>query len=130
MIAVDSSSLIAYLEGAQGPDVEATGWALDHRQAVLPPAVLTEVLSEPTLTSDLRNLFTQIPLLEVTEGYWERAGLLRARVLRQGRRARLADTLIAQSCLDHDVALITRDTDFQPFVRTAGLPLFSLRRRS
>jgi predicted nucleic acid-binding protein len=33
------------------------------------------------------------------------------------------DTLIAQSCLDHDVPLITRDADFRPFERLARLKL-------
>jgi predicted nucleic acid-binding protein len=34
----------------------------------------------------------------------------------------LADTLIAQACLDHEVPLVTRDPDFRHF-RTAGLRL-------
>lgn len=57
-----------------------------------------------------------IPRLEQLPEYWERAGDLRARVLETGRRARTADVLIAQSCLDHDVPLITADADFQHFV--------------
>jgi len=35
----------------------------------------------------------------------------------------LADTLIAQSCIDHDVRLVTRDDDFRHFVRLGGLRL-------
>jgi predicted nucleic acid-binding protein len=38
-------------------------------------------------------------------------------------RARLADTLIAQSCIDNDVALITRDADFRHFAKYCGLRL-------
>jgi predicted nucleic acid-binding protein len=130
LIAIDTSSLIAYLSGADGRDVEATGLALSHRQAVLPPVVLSELLSEPRLTSEMKELFTQLPLLEVTDGYWERAGLLRANAIARGRKAPLADALIAQSCLDHDVPLLTRDAHFRLFVRTAGLTLvaFSARR--
>jgi predicted nucleic acid-binding protein len=60
-------------------------------------------------------------VLEISEGYWERAGLLRARVLARGLRARLADTLIAQSCLDHNLPLVTRDADFRHFVRLGGM---------
>ncbi|HEV8308109.1 MAG TPA: PIN domain-containing protein [Methylomirabilota bacterium] len=127
MIAVDTSSFVAYLSGAEGPDVDATGWALEHSQAAVPPVVLTELLSDPGLAPDVKDLFVRLPLLDVTLGYWERAGLLRAKVLARGRRARLADTLIAQSCLDHDVELVTRDADFRPFVRAGGLRLFSAR---
>ena len=66
-------------------------------------------------------LFKQLPLLGVSDGYWERAGQLRARVLALRRKARLADSLIAQSCLDHGLALITRDGDFRRFAEAAGL---------
>jgi predicted nucleic acid-binding protein len=38
-------------------------------------------------------------------------------------RPKIADTLIAQSCLDHDVPLITRDVDFKAFQKFAGLQL-------
>ena len=123
MIAVDTSSLVAYLSGATGADVEATAVALEHRQAALPPLVLSELLSDPKLRRDVKEAFLALPLLEILEGYWERAGLLRARILAHGRRARLADTLIAQSCLDHDVGLVTRDSDFGHFRRLAGLQL-------
>ncbi|MEK7445308.1 MAG: PIN domain-containing protein [candidate division NC10 bacterium] len=103
MIALDSSALVSYLAGDAGADVEATALVLDHRQAVLPPVVLSELLSDPGLPAAVRESLLLLPRLEVLDGYWERAGLLRARVLARGQRARLADTLIAQSCIDHDI---------------------------
>ena len=115
MIAVDTSSLVHYLAGSDGQDVEAVELALAERQVCFPPVVLSELLSDPMLTPGMAELFAEIPLLELRPGFWERAGLLRARVLSAGRRARLADALIAQSCLDHDVTLITRDRDFKHF---------------
>ena len=60
-------------------------------------------------------------MLPLTDSYWERAGLLRASILRRGATARLADTLIAQQCLDHHATLVTRDRDFKIFRQTAGL---------
>jgi hypothetical protein len=123
VIAVDSSSWIAYLSGDRGGDAELVESALAERQVCLPPVVLTEILSDSKLTEKVVALFRQLPLLAVSEGYWERAGGLRAKVLSTGRKAPLADSLIAQSCLDHDVPLITRDSDFQPFVRIARLKL-------
>jgi hypothetical protein len=62
--------------------------------------VLTELLSDPKVTRVVKDLFLQLPVLDITEGYWHRTGLLRSRLLARGRRARLADGLIAQSCLD------------------------------
>jgi predicted nucleic acid-binding protein len=127
VIAVDTSSFVAYLSGAEGPDVVATGWALEHRQAVVPPVVLSELLGDARLAREVKEFFVRLPLLDVTPGYWEQAGLLRAKILARGSRARLADTLIAQSCLDHDVGLVTRDVDFRRFAGAAGLKLFGAR---
>lgn len=123
MIAVDSSSWIAYLSGSDGPDVTAVDEALAQRQACLPPVVLAELLSDPKLPASVASLLRGLPLLDVSEGFWERTALLRARLLARRRRARLADALIAQSCLDHDLPLIARDSDFLHVARAAGLKL-------
>jgi predicted nucleic acid-binding protein len=44
-------------------------------------------------------------------------------VLATRRKARFGDALIAQSCIDHGVALLTRDRDFVTFARAARLNL-------
>jgi hypothetical protein len=116
VIAIDTSSWIAFLSGSEGPDLALVERALAERQACLPPVVLSELLSDPELPRRVQVLFLELPLLALSEGYWERAGRLRARILASRRRARLADTLIAQSCLDHAVPLVSRDDDFRSFV--------------
>jgi hypothetical protein len=124
VIAVDSSALIAYLSGSSSsPAVNATDVALRERQVCLPPVVLSELLSDPKLPARVGALLLELPLLDVIDGYWERAGRLRATVLAARRRARLADTLIAQSCLDHDVPLIALDRDFRHFAAVSNLEL-------
>ena len=47
--------------------------ALEHAQAALPPVVLTELLSDPNVRAPVKDLFLQLPVLEITEGYWQRA---------------------------------------------------------
>jgi predicted nucleic acid-binding protein len=123
LIALDSSSLIAYLGGAEGRDVDLVDRLLADRQACLPPVVLTELLSDPKLPRSVVEHLLQLPVLTVSDGYWQRAGQLRAKTLSKRRKAKLADTLIAQSCLDHDVPLVTRDADFQAFRGAGGLKL-------
>jgi predicted nucleic acid-binding protein len=66
---------------------------------------------------------SQLPLLESDPAFWERAGRLRAKLISRRHRARFADTLIAQSCIDHDVRLVTRDEDFRHFARIRRLCL-------
>jgi predicted nucleic acid-binding protein len=121
VIALDTSSVIAFLSGDDGADVTAVEAALRLRQGVFPPVVITELVS--AANAEITSLISAVPRLETRNGYWERAGKLRARLLRRGLKARLADTLIAQSCLDHDVALITRDKDFRQFAAYASLRL-------
>jgi predicted nucleic acid-binding protein len=123
VIALDTSSMIAFLSGQRGNDVTALEVALRLRQGVFPPVVVTELLSDPVVRADIGTLIRAVPRLEILDGYWERAGKLRARLLRRGLKARLADTLIAQSCLDHEVSLLTRDRDFRNFANHAGLTL-------
>ncbi len=123
MIAVDTSTLITYLAGDGGRDVEALDLALAHNQARLPPVVVTEMLSAPNAPEHLARLLSALPILEIGDGYWERAGQLRRRLLARGIKAPLADALICQSCLDHDVPLLTRDRDFRHFAKHGDLTL-------
>jgi predicted nucleic acid-binding protein len=123
VIAADTSSWIAFLEGSGGEDVRLLDRALDDRQVVMVPVVLTELLSDPRLPSDVAKTISEIPLIEVASGYWQRAGALRGKVLAKRRRARLGDALIAQSCIDQGIPLITRDRDFRAFAAAANLNL-------
>jgi predicted nucleic acid-binding protein len=127
VIAVDTSSWIAYLAGDDGEDATLVDQALRDELAVMPPAVLCELLSDPRLSTHLKEHFMRFPLLETGSGYWTRTSLLRANVLKRKHRARLADSLIAQSCIDHDVTLITRDSDFRWFARYGKLKLLAPR---
>ena len=86
MIALDSSALIAYLEGGKGAAVEAVEVALSERQACLPPVVLTELVSDPALPVEVAALLGELPLLGVEDGYWERAGRLAPACSRRGAR--------------------------------------------
>ena len=123
MIAIDTSSLIAFLSGSQGPDVEWVDKVLTDKIAVLPPVVLTELLSDSSLPKTTLELFTQLPLLNLSAHYWNNAGLLRAKIISAGFKARLADTLIAQTCIENAVPLIARDKDFRHFQKYGGLKL-------
>ncbi|HVQ53432.1 MAG TPA: PIN domain-containing protein [Mycobacterium sp.] len=121
--AIDSSALIGYLGGVDRPDTRLVHQLLSAGTAVLPPVVVTEVLSQPGLPKNVAVLISALEILPVTDGFWERAGRTRSRVIAKGRRARLADTLIAQACLDHDIPLITHDADFKRFAAVVGLRL-------
>jgi predicted nucleic acid-binding protein len=123
MIAADTSTWVAYLEGGQGEDVQLLERALESRQVVMAPVVLTELLSDPKLPPSLAETLSEVPMIQMEPGFWKRTGILRAKVLSNPRKARLGDALIAQSCIDRDIPLLTRDRDFRAFAQAAGLDL-------
>jgi len=123
VVAIDTSTWIAFVQGSDGVDVQHLDMSLAAGMATFPPIVVTEILSEPTLPAQQRTVVLGLPTMEIADGYWTRAAATRATILARGLRARLADTLIAQSCIDHDVALITRDGDFRHFSEHCGLRL-------
>ena len=124
MIAADTSSWISFFEGDEGQDVLALTKALQARQVVMAPPVLTELLSDPELSPSVAQILLELPMVPLKEGFWQRAGKLRSRALARKRKARLGDALIAQCCIDADIPLITRDGDFKAFAETLKLKLF------
>ena len=120
MIAIDTSALARYLAGNQDRFHFVLTDALKRSEASLPPVVITELLSNPSLTPQQNDFILRLPVLPLQPGIWQRAGLLRADLLRRGLKAHLADCLIAQSCIDNDAPLITYDRDFRHF-ESAGL---------
>src|SRR5215831_3814359 len=102
MIAADTSTWIAFLQGERGEDTDLLDQALGNKQVVMVPVVLTELLSDPQLDPEVRRVLAELPLVETRDGFWLRATTLRSEVLSKRRKARLGDALIAQFCVDHD----------------------------
>jgi predicted nucleic acid-binding protein len=123
LIAADSSSLINYFRGAGSPDRALVRRAVAAESLWLPPPVKTELLSGRLSGPDMAVFLQNAPLLDITPGYWERAAASRRLVLSRGLKAKLADTLIAQCCIDADVPLIAADGDFRHFADLCGLKL-------
>ncbi len=123
MIAADTSTWVAFLEGGAGADTELLDRALADRQVLMVPVVRAELLGDPKLPSEIARTLCEVPLVEIETDYWQRAGRLRAKVLAKRRKARLGDALIAQSCIDRGISLLTRDRDFPAFAESAGLAL-------
>jgi predicted nucleic acid-binding protein len=126
MTCADTSSFVAYIHGEQGSDVELVDRALRDYSLVLAPASVAELLSDTLLTPSQEKTVLGLQQLEITPGYWARVGQLRANLFRRGFRPKIADTLIAQSCLDHSVPLVTRDRDFTAFQKFAGLSILTI----
>ena len=68
MIAADTSTWIGFLEGDAGEDIEMLAKALGDRQVVMAPPVLTELLSDPELSSSAARTLSDVPLIELCWG--------------------------------------------------------------
>jgi len=124
MIAADTSTLIDYFQGKNNQQTEKLDEILHAQSLVLPPIVLVEILSDPFLPKKFIERLEELPTLELTENFWQRAGVTRSKLISKKLKARLADTLIAQSCIDNEVPLLTRDGDFRHFAKYCRLVLF------
>ena len=123
MIAVDTSTFIAYMEGEQARDTAIVDKAALDGAIVLPPVCITEIMSTPGLPKELEEWLLAVNDMNLSAGYWSRAGRTRAHLLKKGLKARVADTLIAQACIDSGIPLITRDKDFRHFANHCDLEL-------
>jgi predicted nucleic acid-binding protein len=123
LICADSNCWIAYLAGDRSQDLEILDRAVADNAIVMSPVVLSELLSDPMLGAEDEADLCAVQLMELQPGYWNRAGKLRALLYSKRLKPKLADTLIAQLCIDNDVPLITRDRDFSHFAKHAGLRL-------
>ncbi len=63
-----------FLEGSAGGDAQLLDKALEDRQVVMVPVVLTELLSDPKLPTGVAETLSEVPLVEIGSGYWQRAG--------------------------------------------------------
>jgi predicted nucleic acid-binding protein len=123
LIAADTSSVINFLTRQNTPDARLVEAAFRAETLRLPPPVVTELLSSPRAELGLRGVVDQAGMLPIRDDFWSAAGALRRSLLLRGLKARLADSLIAQCCIDADIPLITRDGDFRHFADHCGLKL-------
>lgn len=86
--------------------------------------VLVEILSDPLLPKKFVDEIGGLPLLEITENYWQRAGINSSKLISKKLKARLADTLIAQSCIDHQILSLQEMSILSIFLNTAGYYCF------
>lgn len=122
MIALDTNAWIALFLDSPAALADRASAALEGGSVALVPMVVSEVLSQPDFPAGARAVIDTLPLLPIRDGFWLRAGLLRADLIRRRQEPKMVDTLIAQMCIDHNIPLLTADRDFSAF-SAAGLRL-------
>lgn len=120
---VDTSVWIDYFRGDEGADLARFRLALNEGRVVMAPVVLTELLSSTEITADVEKKLDELSFAEPSPSFWKEGGKLRRRLARLGFTASLADCLVAQSCLERGLPLLTRDKSIQKFAPRLGLAL-------
>lgn len=126
MIAIDSSVLVDYLLNRNTKATDRLHKELLAETVCLPPVVMTEIMSNPSGAGGVLEQVVGMYVLTIDDEYWYRAGCLRAAILRKGFKSNLGDALIAQSCIDNQVPLLTMDKDFRHYAKHAKLELVTL----
>jgi predicted nucleic acid-binding protein len=103
MFAVDTNILIAYLNGERSVDTDEVDKIVETGTLAIPCVVLAELysaLDDETGFSVFEHIWVLYPK---DAAFWMRVAKLRRSMLLAKRKARLADTMIAQLCLDYDL---------------------------
>ncbi len=124
MIALDTSVLIAFFNDYDLPETQTIADMIRLEAYVLPPVVVSEFLSHPDAGKEHIDQVLCLAMMDVGDGFWQRAGFTRATLIKKGLKPKLPDTLIAQSCIDHDIPLLTRDAGFKIFEEYCGLKIY------
>lgn len=75
MIAAAMSTWVPFLEGDSGDDAQLLDKAMKERQLVMVPVVLAELLSDPNLPAEVIAILSEVPVVDIGSGYWQRAGV-------------------------------------------------------
>lgn len=124
MFCLDTSSFVAHFAGDNGRDTDVLDVSLRDGTLFISPIVISEVLSDPKLPKNIEEILLNLPVADLVEGFWLRVGRLRKKLLSKKYKARLADCMIAQCCIDHGLILITRDNDFKQIAKVSDLKIF------
>ena len=120
---VDASSWIDFFHGVDLPPLEA---ALERGVVVLPPIVVSELVSGARTPRDLAlltDLLTDLPVHETPLEHWIRVGELRRFLRDRGLAVSTPDAHVAQCALDRGAWLLAGDGAFPSMAEFVPLQL-------
>lgn len=97
--------------------------SLKEQRLLMNPFVLSELLSSPKLPQKTEKHLLELPRLKLSQGFFERCGLLRRKIYKSGKGISIAGIYIAQSCIDAEIPLLTVDQDLKLIARHSVLSL-------
>lgn len=123
MICFDTCVWIAYFAGEKARDTELLDYHLKIHAVMMHPVVIAELFSDEQMPEDIKGNLLSLPEIKLLDGFWARVGRLRAQMRGAKMTPKLADTMIAQGCIESNTPLVTRDHGFQRFQKFTALHL-------
>lgn len=129
MLVVDSNAWADYFNGANSVFVERLHQALtDEEDLAILPIILTEVLQGFRSDAGFREaeaILTLLPVIQPDLGCHVRAARLFRFLRRRGITVRGAvDCIIAQTCIESGLSLLSPDLDFRRIAENSELDLW------
>lgn len=126
MIVVDSSVWIDYFNGVRSAATRRLDGLLGTEMLAIGDLILTEVLQGFRSDADYRTATELMLSMTVFEMLGQQMAVKSADNYRALRARgitvrRTTDVVIATFCIEHELALLFEDKDFQPFVQHLGL---------
>ena len=126
MILVDSSVWIDYFRGVSTPECERLDVLLGSEPVAIGDLILAEVLQGFAVEREFNQARRLLTGLHVRTLGGREIAIRAARNVRALRARgvtvrKTIDTVIATHCIEHGVALLYSDRDFDPFVEHLGL---------
>lgn len=122
-VVVDTSVLIEFFSGSE---TDSIAEALEHGSAVLPPIVVSELISGATRQPQrqaIGELLQDAPVHDTPLEHWIRVGDLRRKLAQKGVSVTIPDAHVAQCALDLDAILLTSDHVFTIIAKHVPLRL-------
>ena len=125
---VDTSVLVDYFRGSVNAETEMLDWLLDQGTAPsITPVIVQEVLQGYQAERDADAARKSLAAFDELSPPGYDVHRRAARLFREGRRSGLTsstvDALIVAIAIEHDLALLTRDTVQRRLAVFAGVPV-------
>lgn len=122
-VVIDTSVWIHFFNGS---DTDNVAEALEHGVAVLPPIVVSELITGATTQKQrqaIGELLQDAPVHATPLEHWIRVGDLRRTLAQKGLAVSIPDAHVAQCALDLDAVLLSSDGVFSAMAKHVQLRL-------
>ena len=115
MIVADTNVWIGFFNQTLAQNTLLFREAIQNQAVAMPTPILHELLCFPELNDLDRIYFSRFQTFNPSEQTWLRAGEMRRKILHKKLKCRAIDALIAQTCIENGLPLLTLDNDFKKF---------------